>query len=562
MKIGGRRLEGERRRSRRFWATGVVAAVAALLSLPGIASAAPPSNDDYTNAQTLALFTVITTDTTDATTAAGEPVTPGNPGFCGGTSQMGNTVWYKVSAPAGGGQISVNTFGSGFDTLIVVYNTDGNPAPAFANALVCSDDAAAFSLGTSRLSFAAADGSDYLIQVGGFFDGATAASGFLRVIASDSPPPNDNRAAAQDVTAGAVLDNRDNVGATEETAAPAEDLSCPDPNERPLGSTVWFHYAASATGMATFTTTGLDTVMQVYRGSDAAPLKCNDDSPNQVGPSRVSLDVTPGDYYIQVGGFAGVQGGFSISTEFVENLDIDGDGSNRPADCNDGNAAIHPGATDVPENGVDEDCSGSDAVNLDHDGDTFNTPQDCNDGNAAVHPGAVDVPDNGVDEDCSGSDAVNLDHDGDGIPRPRDCNDENPAIRPGARDIPGDRIDQDCSGSDAKFAALKWRYGFFFTPAGRVTSLTVNVRRGARVKMSCKGSGCPGSKSLKSRGKMLKLSRFFRRPLGSGATIELRATLSGHIGRVARITFRKGKAPTKRELCLPPGKSRPTKCST
>jgi hypothetical protein len=36
--------------------------------------------------------------------------------------------------------------------------------------------------------------------------------------------------------------------------------------------------------------------------------------------------------------------------------DVDGDGATKPADCDDHNAGIRPGATDVPENGLDEDC--------------------------------------------------------------------------------------------------------------------------------------------------------------------------------------------------------------
>lgn len=42
--------------------------------------------------------------------------------------------------------------------------------------------------------------------------------------------------------------------------------------------------------------------------------------------------------------------------------DGDGDGSPVSADCDDGNAAVRPGATEIPGNGRDDDCTGGDAA--------------------------------------------------------------------------------------------------------------------------------------------------------------------------------------------------------
>ena len=81
---------------------------------------------------------------------------------------------------------------------------------------------------------------------------------------------------------------------------------------------------------------------------------------------------------------------------------------------------------------------------------------DCNDHVAAIHPGAVEIPDNLVDDDCDGladEDAQDnpsnnhVDADGDGMsPADGDCDDTNPLVRPGMPEICGDGLDNDCDG--------------------------------------------------------------------------------------------------------------------
>ncbi len=134
-------------------------------------------------------------------------------------------------------------------------------------------------------------------------------------------------------------------------------------------------------------------------------------------------------------------------------------GSARPGDCQDADPAVSPGATEVLDNGVDDNCDGIlDPNAIDRDGDGFGpSGGDCDDTNALVHPGVVEVL-NSKDDDCDGvvDDHTSVfDDDGDGFcespssclggARTGDCSDVDEDRFPGATETPN-FVDDDCDG--------------------------------------------------------------------------------------------------------------------
>ncbi len=107
------------------------------------------------------------------------------------------------------------------------------------------------------------------------------------------------------------------------------------------------------------------------------------------------------------GGGGPVDAYIQVRVTVVPEADVDGDGFGASSDCDDASALVHPGASEVCGDGIDQDCAGGDAAcaAVDADGDGSAAPLDCDDTEASVHPGAMDACGDGVDADCDGRDA-------------------------------------------------------------------------------------------------------------------------------------------------------------
>ncbi|ANM31144.1 hypothetical protein ABI59_18560 [Acidobacteria bacterium Mor1] len=143
-------------------------------------------------------------------------------------------------------------------------------------------------------------------------------------------------------------------------------------------------------------------------------------------------------------------------------------------DCNDENASVNPGRSEVC-NDVDDDCFSGVDNGCDDDGDGYcdqslaiiGAPMacpsgggDCDDESSAINPGSAEICD-GVDNDCAAGVDNGCDDDGDGycdqnmaiIGSPPscpqgggDCDDGNGDTYPGAPEFCDDGTDSDCDG--------------------------------------------------------------------------------------------------------------------
>jgi putative metal-binding protein len=142
-----------------------------------------------------------------------------------------------------------------------------------------------------------------------------------------------------------------------------------------------------------------------------------------------------------------VHSGGKLRVDVLPDQDADQDGSTAcGGDCDDFNAAVHSGATEVC-NFTDDNCSGGidEPFDLDADGATT-CGGDCNDGNPGISPFTTETC-NGIDDNCTaGRDEGFPDADHDGWAACVDCNDSNSSQNPGFAER-CDGLDNNCDSS-------------------------------------------------------------------------------------------------------------------
>ncbi|MGC6514582.1 MAG: MopE-related protein [Myxococcota bacterium] len=160
--------------------------------------------------------------------------------------------------------------------------------------------------------------------------------------------------------------------------------------------------------------------------------------------------------------------------------------STNTQDCDDSVGSTNPAAAEIPGDGVDSNCDNQETCYVDQDGDGFgSTPTtttdltcsgpnlasvagDCNDNDVTSSSGTTEIPADGIDQDCDGTDLCFVDGDFDGFgdndqgyaPAPLpggcgvagfatiqgDCDDSLAVVNPAASEVAGDNIDANCDG--------------------------------------------------------------------------------------------------------------------
>jgi hypothetical protein len=235
-----------------------------------------------------------------ATKEAGEPSHAGDAG--------GKSVWYRFEA-IDAGEMTLETAGSGFDTLLAAYRMPKNVPVTMANLqlLAANDDAGGGM--SSRVAFRTERNELYYIAV----DGKRAESGsYVLTGRFHAVPGND------DVPYGFVFGGARTGYTTGDSTLATRQAGEPQHAGQAGGRSIWFRWQPYESGPMVFDTAGssFDTVLAAYTGTELrlmTPVASNDDDGARQ-TSRIGFNAVAGtEYWIAVDGKGGAGGHVRIN---------------------------------------------------------------------------------------------------------------------------------------------------------------------------------------------------------------------------------------------------------
>lgn len=367
---------------------------------------------------------------------------------------------------------------------------------------------------TTRVQFDTEAGQRYLVQVGDQAQTADSkgllGAGFNVQVAT--PATNGERSSALELQLGAKTPMA-NFGAPLDANPPY----CTGSESTPFfgGRGVWGKVRVPAIGTLGIKLEpeefelGRQKMISLYPENGSAPVSCaigpadfhssNTELTAAVGPGTYWVQTTPAVYF-EENRYASEEERWDVTASFAPDLDVDKDGHLRPSDCNDTNPAVHPGAVEVLDDGIDQNCDGQDARrDSDRDG----------------------VPD--YRDRCPARSSKGIDTDGNGCRDPEQLQ-LTAVIR------------------------LTLQEGQL-----HLATLFVRTDSGARIALSCSGEACEDEVKT-MRGRRMPFGETFAGTIPNRTEVTIAATETKHVGIAKRYQLSRAGLRLIRQWCTAPGR--------